>query len=143
MDRIYCANAGSDNVSVIDARSNLVIATVATGHQPRALLYDFIYNKVYCANSGSDDVTVIDGATDSVICTIAAGNYPFALVHNPLRSRVYVANRDDSSVSVLRDSGGGIEDCSRQQASSRKLAATVVRELAAGAIAFDAMGGES
>jgi hypothetical protein len=40
---------------------------------------------------------------------------------------VYVANCRGSSISVLRDSGGGIEESFKPQASSLRPAATIVR----------------
>jgi len=43
-------------------------------------------------------------------------------------------------VSVLRDSMTGVEENPRPQAPSHKLAATVIRSLPRGAVAFDAMG---
>jgi hypothetical protein len=54
---------------------------------------------------------------------------------------MYVANKSSSTISVLRDSGGaGVAGSPKPQAPSRKLAATVVRSLPVGAIAFNAMG---
>ena len=49
-NKVYCANNGSDNVTVIDGASNQVITTVAAGSCPCALCYNPQDNKVYCAN---------------------------------------------------------------------------------------------
>ena len=51
-NKVYCANSGSDNVTVIDGATNSVIATVTAGSSPRALCYNPTNNKVYCANGG-------------------------------------------------------------------------------------------
>jgi DNA-binding beta-propeller fold protein YncE len=72
-------------------------------------------------------VTVIDGATDAVIKTIRVGAGPHDFCRNPVQNRVYVANYDGSSISVLRDSGGGIEESFRPQATSTKPAPTIIR----------------
>ncbi len=49
-NKVYCANDGSDSVTVIDGATNSVIATVAVGDWPCALCYNPTDNKVYCAN---------------------------------------------------------------------------------------------
>ncbi|MDH4241294.1 MAG: hypothetical protein OEW48_17180, partial [Phycisphaerae bacterium] len=38
-NRIYCANYGSDNVTVIDGATNSVITTITAGDHPLALAY--------------------------------------------------------------------------------------------------------
>ena len=63
-NKVYCANDGSDNVTVIDGATDSVIATVTAGASPSALCYNPQNNKVYCANYSGDSVTVIDGATE-------------------------------------------------------------------------------
>ena len=64
-NKIYVANTGSSNVTVIDG---------ATQHhlhgggrqQPRyAMAVNPVTNKIYVANNGSSNVTVIDGATNT------------------------------------------------------------------------------
>jgi YVTN family beta-propeller protein len=124
----------------MEGATDSVIATVTAGHGPYAICYNPQNDKVYCANALSNNVTVIDGATNLAIRTIAVGGFPMAFAHNPIKNRMYVSNRDSSTISVLRDSGGGIEESPKPQAPSFKPAATVVRGLPAGAIAFDAMG---
>jgi YVTN family beta-propeller protein len=138
-NRTYSANWESDNVTVIDGATDSVISTVAAGHGPTALLYNPLSNKVYCANEG-DSVTVIRGSTNQALLNVGVGDWPMALCHNPMQNRVYVANFGSSTISVIRDSMTGIEESPKPQASSHKPAATVVRSLPAGAVAFDAMG---
>jgi len=139
-NKVYCANWGGGDVTVIDGATNQILATVTVGLYPEALCYNPQNNKVYCANNYDGNVTVIDGATDSVLVTIAVGDRPIALCHNPAQNRVYVSNSRSASISVLRDSGGGIEESPRPQASSVKLAPTVLRRLPSSAVAFDASG---
>ncbi|MCX6844322.1 MAG: YncE family protein, partial [candidate division WOR-3 bacterium] len=69
-NKVYCANFGADNVTVIDGASNSVITSVPVGHYPSALCYNPQNNKAYCANrTCSDNVTVIEGATNAIITT--------------------------------------------------------------------------
>jgi YVTN family beta-propeller protein len=132
-------------VTVIDCSSDTVIAMVTAGSALCALCYNPTNDKVFCANSAGNTVTVIGGGTNRVITSIPVGVVPEAFCHNPVQNRVYVANYESSTISVLRDSGGGVEESPKPQASSRRLEPTVlsgasgVRRLAP-CVAFDAMG---
>jgi YVTN family beta-propeller protein len=97
----YCANEGSDDVTVIDGATNAVLATVTAGNGPRALCHNPQNNKVYSANYLSDNVTVIDGATNQVLATVTAGNGPRAICYNPQNNKVYCANDSSGSVTVI------------------------------------------
>ena len=59
-NKIYVANCGSSNVTVIDGATNAT-TTVAAGTYPYAVAVNPVTNKVYVANDGSDNVTVING----------------------------------------------------------------------------------
>jgi YVTN family beta-propeller protein len=100
-NKVYCANAESNNVTVIDGATDTVITTVPAGDHPWALVYNSLNNKVYCANAYSNNVTVIDGATDSVITTIPVGGWPYALVYNSMNKKVYCANATSDNVTII------------------------------------------
>jgi YVTN family beta-propeller protein len=99
--RIYVANAGSDNVSVIDGGSSTVIATIPVGSAPHGVAVDASANRVYVANSGSNEVTVIDGEGNAVVATLAVGKEPWDLAADPNTGRVFVSNRGSGTVSVI------------------------------------------
>jgi YVTN family beta-propeller protein len=88
-NKLYCANAAGNSMTIIDGSTNQVIATVPTGETPLALACDPAGTKVYCANSGSGDVTVVDAAADSVIVAVSVGNRPAALFYDSLTNTVY------------------------------------------------------
>ena len=73
-NKIYVANYGSNNVTVIDGATNAT-TTVAAGTSPYAVAVNPVTNKIYVANHGSANVTVIDGATNGTT-TVAAGTIP-------------------------------------------------------------------
>jgi YVTN family beta-propeller protein len=100
-NKVYCANAWSSNVTVIDGATNVVVATVPTDSGPYALCYNSIDNKVYCANVLADNLTVIGGSTDSVVATVPVGDYPMELLHNPGNNKIYCSNYVDDSVAVV------------------------------------------
>ena len=74
-NKIYVANAGSANVTVIDGATNST-ATVSAGTTPISVAVNPLTNKIYIANQGSANVTVIDGATN--LTTTVSACRPFA-----------------------------------------------------------------
>jgi YVTN family beta-propeller protein len=100
-NKVYCANNGNHNVTIINGLLNSVIRTVATGYNPSAILFNPANNKVYCANQTSNTVTVIDGVTDSVIKQIAVGAQPHKLIYTSYNNKIYCANSYDLNVSVI------------------------------------------
>ncbi len=100
-NRIYVADAASDNVSVIDSASQSLIATIPVGRDPHAIAVNPLTNTVYVANRGSNDVTVIDGESHQVITTVRVGKEPWDLALYPNSGRVFVSNRRSGTVSVI------------------------------------------
>ncbi|HNW38709.1 MAG TPA: hypothetical protein PKJ75_07635, partial [Methanosarcina vacuolata] len=72
------ANRGGGTVSVIDAATNKVTATVNVGSYPLGVSVTSDGTKVYVANSGSNSVSVIDTATNKVTATVPVGSKPIA-----------------------------------------------------------------
>jgi YVTN family beta-propeller protein len=64
-NRVYVANAVSGTVSVLDGKSDAVLATVSVGQRPYVLAANASANKVYVSNTFSDQLTIIDGATNA------------------------------------------------------------------------------
>ena len=97
----YIANAGSDNVSVINATSNMVIATIAVGAHPVGVSVTPDGGRVYITNQNAKSVSVINTTTNAVLSTITVGTNPTGVVASRDGSRVYVANAGDNTVSVI------------------------------------------
>ena len=112
---------------------------------PQHIVYNRANQTVYVAGDGLG-VVAIAGSTGRKEAVIDVGARARAMCCDPVPNRVYVATWnmvvviDGSSISILRDSAGGVEESFRPQAPSRRLAATVIRSLPPGAVAFDAMG---
>lgn len=75
--RIYVADYGQGSVSVIDARTNSVVATIDNvGVNPREIAYNSNNKLIYVANTNfgqpSGSVSVIDPNTNQVIKVITA-----------------------------------------------------------------------
>jgi len=100
-NRIYVANRGSNNVSVIDGNTNSVIATTAVGTNPQGVAVNPSTNRIYVANQGSGTLSVIDGGSNAVVATIQIGGHPLDVAVNPTTNRVYVGNPDTNTVAVI------------------------------------------
>ncbi len=68
---VYVANEGANVVSVIDAATNAIAATIPVGERPVAVAVRPDGALAYVANWGSRDLSVIDTATNTVIWTFA------------------------------------------------------------------------
>jgi YVTN family beta-propeller protein len=89
--RAYVANYGSDSVTVIDAASEKVIATVRVGERPQDIAIDSKTHRVYVANTHSDTVSVIDGVLNKVLTTVKTGKAPYAIAVDRETNKAYVA----------------------------------------------------
>ena len=79
----YVTNSGlfllflhSTTVSVIDAASNTVVATVGVGNNPVGVAVTPDGKHVYVVNNLDDTVSVIDTAGNTVVATLAVGGFP-------------------------------------------------------------------
>lgn len=70
--RVYVANSGSNNVSVVSATSFAVTKTVAVGTNPIFVAADPTSTKVYIANQGSSNTSIIQTVNDTVAQSINA-----------------------------------------------------------------------
>ena len=77
--KIYVTNEGSNNVSVIDASTNKVIATVNVGINPYGITVTPDGKKVYVMNSHSNNFSVIDTTLNEVTDTLNVGNGPIGI----------------------------------------------------------------
>ena len=85
-DKIYVANAGTDNISVIDGATYTATTLTSTG---AAVAVNPETNKIYVANTGADTVTVIDGVTNSTT-SVPVGANPIILAVNSATNEIYV-----------------------------------------------------
>ncbi|MCC7028406.1 MAG: beta-propeller fold lactonase family protein, partial [Saprospiraceae bacterium] len=97
----YIPNAGSDDVSVINTNTNIVIATIPVGDQPFGVSVSPDGTSVYITNTMSDNVSVINTASNSVIATIPVGDNPNGVSISPDGTKAYITNANSDNVSVM------------------------------------------
>lgn len=101
LHQIYVLNSNSNNISVIDEKTNTFLGNVIVGSGPFGIGVNSITNRIYVANFGSSNVSVIDGNCNAVMTLITVGSNPVGVGVNPTTNRIYVANWGSHSVSVI------------------------------------------
>ncbi len=100
-DELYVANKGSNTVSVIDTKANIITKTIAVGSAPWGVAINPSGTLTYVANSGAGTVSVIDITTKKMIATIAVGSDPHWIAFAPDGKYAYLTNNDGNTVSVI------------------------------------------
>ena len=88
----YITNQGSNTVSVIDTRTNIVTATIAGFNGPDAVAVPPDGKRVYVTNINSNTVSVIDTAKNKVTATIPVDSEPNGVAVSPDGKKVYVTS---------------------------------------------------
>ncbi len=99
-NRVYVANTGSGTVSVLDGKSDAILATVNVGQRPYVLAANVADNKVYVSNTFSDLLTIIDGATNATR-TVKTGSAD-AIAVDSTGNKVYLLGYESSHLTVLQ-----------------------------------------
>ncbi len=89
---VYVANSLDSSVSVIDAGTQTLLATLGGSfNQPHHLVVNPIAGKVYVANSGHNSVTVVEGTAVSKEVQLWDSGRAYGLAVDETRNLVYVA----------------------------------------------------
>ena len=74
-DLVYITNSRSNNISVIDTKTNRVTTSIEVGNAPRGVALTSNGRTIYAVNSGSNTVSVISAISKMAVATInAMGN---------------------------------------------------------------------
>jgi len=100
----YVANINSNNVSVINTTTNVVVKTVTVGTNPEGVAITPNGSYAYVTNSGSNTVSVISTSTNAIVKTVTVKGRPYAIAITPNGSYAYVADDHFNNVSVISTS---------------------------------------
>lgn len=99
---VVVANAASDTLSVIDARTDQIVETIWTrqnpadlfGASPNALAFDRAGKTLFVCNGTQNAVAVVrfDPGESKLLGLIPVGWFPGAVIHDSRRDALYVAN---------------------------------------------------
>jgi YVTN family beta-propeller protein len=98
-NRAYVSNHWSQNISVIDLQTEMVIDTYETGAGPSDLVIDNEGELLYVANSFGGNLSIIDLSTGKEIKRIPTGNFPIGIDISPKGEKVFVTHRRSKSAS--------------------------------------------
>jgi YVTN family beta-propeller protein len=116
---LVCANAASDNLTVIDTRTDAVVETIWAkqnpadlfGASPNALAFSSDGKTLYVANGTQNAVAVVHFSprdrSSKLLGLIPVGWFPGALVMDASRKTLYVANIKGHPVSPRRNDEKG------------------------------------
>ena len=121
-ERVYVSNEDGHSVSVIDAATSQVTATIQVGKRPRGMKLNREGTQLFVALSGlpkcpphvpdeecaklerdltADGIAVVDTLTNKVTRVIKAGSDPEQFDRSKDGKRLFVANEDAASVAVV------------------------------------------
>lgn len=87
----YITNSASSSVSVINAITRKIVATIPMGADPQDITVSHDGKKVYVSDPISQTVSVISTATNTVIATTPVPIGSFSMVVSPDNNRLYLA----------------------------------------------------
>lgn len=95
--RGFTSNGRANTATIFDLKTLKTIATVATGTNPDAIVYDSVTKRVFTLNGRSKDATAINAADGTVAGTIPLGGKPeFAAADG--KGTIYVNIEDTSEL---------------------------------------------
>ena len=97
----WVAERDDDKVALVDSRTQQVLARVAVGDHPFALLLDAPRQRLYALNVQSNDVSIIDTQRQQVLATVAVGKAPYGAALADGGRLLYITNQHDDTVSVI------------------------------------------
>src|SRR5947207_52255 len=122
---IYVTNETGADLSVIDAASNTVVATIPLGKRPRGIVASPDRTLLYVALSGSpiggpnvdesklpppdrtaDGIGVVDVRQRKLVKVLPSGPDPEQVAVSPDGKEIYVANEDAAQITVIDASDG-------------------------------------
>jgi YVTN family beta-propeller protein len=97
--RAYVANAGDGTMSVIDGKTDAVVAIVPIGNHPYSIAADSVTGRIYVSRTYSDQLMIIDAATNKV-SGIKTGSSDLIAVDSK-RGTVFLLGYEGGNLAVL------------------------------------------
>jgi YVTN family beta-propeller protein len=97
--RLFVANVGSNDVTVIGPQMDKAIATFAVGERPYGVA--FAQGRAFVTNQYADTVSVVDTVTYQTLATLPSGEYPEGIDASTDGQSIIVANWFDNSVTII------------------------------------------
>jgi len=106
-NRVYVADSGADDVTVLDATTRAMLHSITVGSSPTFVGINPQTNRIYTVRYGGNSLVVINGDTDAIETSVGTGGVgAWGLAVNPNLNRVYIGNRDSGTVTTLDGNNG-------------------------------------
>lgn len=102
-NRLYISHMGADAVTVVDIKSQQVVADIKGIDRPTGVLVIPNISKVYVSASGAKQIVSIDTSTSTypILHRISAGSFPDGIAYDPTSQRLFVSDESGKQVSVI------------------------------------------
>jgi len=100
LGRGYTSNGRLNNVTVFDLKTNEMIAQIATGENPDAIMYEPHTKTIITCNGRSKNLSVIDPKTNTVLATIDVGGKPETATSDG-NGKLFVNIEDKNEIAVV------------------------------------------
>jgi YVTN family beta-propeller protein len=98
---LVVANFGSDNISMIETKTNEVGSSYLIGTHPARGVVTADSSRLYVSNFGSNSVGVYDIDNGKVIASVPVGNHPDALALSASEDYLLVLDSGSGDVAVI------------------------------------------
>lgn len=98
----YTSNGRLNNVYVFDMHNNKILATIATGQNPDAIMYEPFSKKIITCNGRSNNLSIIDPLQNKTIDSVYVGGKPETAVSDG--NGKFFVNVEDKNEIVVVDS---------------------------------------
>jgi len=88
---LYITNSFSDNVTVINAFSNISVANISVGSEPLGITYVPYNHDMYVNNHNSNNISIISSVNNTVVANISLPGNPEFSVYDPQNETLYVS----------------------------------------------------
>lgn len=96
----FTSNGRINTVTVFDMNTNKVLAQIATGQNPDAIMYEPFSKMIITCNGRSKNLTIIDPVKNIAIDSVDIGGKPETAVSDGM-GRLFVNNEDKNEIVVI------------------------------------------
>ena len=105
---LYVGDLGSDSVSVINTRTNLVVGIISGVNSPISMVYDPSNQYIYVASFRSGNITVIDTLTNKIVSEIPVDTPQAGMAFDSSSRYIYATDYDSNTVSVINSTSNSV-----------------------------------
>ena len=98
---IFVSNENSDTISVIDAKSKVIIKNIKTGGRPRDLKISNDGKILYIVESEDNQISILDISLLKIVAKIKTGDDPEIFDIHPNMNILAVSNEDDNQLTLI------------------------------------------